>query len=49
MLMKISKINNNNYLFYMDASNNKINIEIVEKSLKLLDISNISHDIKKKN
>ena len=48
MLMKISKINNNNYLFYMDASNNKINIEIVEKSLKLLDISNISHDIKKK-
>jgi hypothetical protein len=32
----------------MDASNNKINIEIVEKSLKLLDISNISHDIKKK-
>jgi hypothetical protein len=48
MLMKISKINNNNYLFYMDASNNNINIEIVEKSLKLLDISNISHDIKKK-
>ena len=32
----------------MDASNNNINIEIVEKSLKLLDISNISHDIKKK-
>ena len=32
----------------MDASNNKINIEIVEKSLKLLDISNISHYIKKK-
>ena len=32
----------------MDASYNNINIEIVEKSLKLLDISNISHDIKKK-
>lgn len=32
----------------MAASKNKVNIEIVEKSLKLLDISNISHDIKKK-
>ena len=32
----------------MDVSNNNINMKVIEKSLKLIDLSNISHDIKKK-
>ena len=32
----------------MDVSNNNVNMKVIEKSLKLIDLSNISHDIKKK-
>ena len=32
----------------MDASNNSINMKVIEKSLELIDLSNISQDIKKK-
>ena len=46
----ISKINNNRYLFYMeDISNNSVQMKIIDKSLELLDISNIPQNVKKRN